>query len=154
MLPNPFTFTRLSSKLVLITWLKTPDNQAEEAYLHQLGEILDQAEHPLYFISDIRKGRIIGMRAIQRLSAFTSHKNWAGSTAFSSDPITALLVRSFRSFATKVNSRNEMQTTPETALSFLETLKPAITEDVDWDTVIGKPATDTPTPEVPPSDPA
>ncbi len=135
---NPFTFTRLSSKLVLITWLKTPDNQAEEAYLHQLGEMLDQAEHPLYFISDIRKGRIIGIRAIQKLSAFTSHKSWAGSTAFSKDPVSRIMLNSFKALSAKSNSRNEMHTTPEEAINFIETLETGVTQDIDWDAVFVK----------------
>ncbi len=151
-----YEITKLTDELVFIRWLQTPApaSKVVDQYLIDLRAVLDESETPMYFLSDLRQGRIADVRSIQKLGQLTKHKNWAGSTAFSSDPITALLVRSFRSFATKVNSRNEMQTTPETALSFLETLKPGITEDVDWDTVIGKPATDTPTPEVPPSDPA
>ncbi len=135
---SPFTFSKLSDKLVLITWLKTPDKTAEDDYLKQLGELLDQAEHPLYFISDIRKGRIIGMRSIQKLSEFTAHKNWAGSTAFSKDPVSKILLSSFKALSAKSDSRNEMHTTPEEAIGFIETLEPGVTKDIDWDTVLTK----------------
>ncbi len=135
---SPFNFSRLSDKIVLITWTRTPDKTAEEDYLKQLGEQLDQAEHPLYFISDLRKGRIIGMRSIQKLSEFTAHKNWAGSTAFSKDPVSKILLNSFKALSAKSESRNEMHTTPEEAISFIESLEPGITKDIDWDTVLAK----------------
>lgn len=135
---SPFIFSRLSDRLVLITWTRTPDKTAEEDYLKQLGELLDAAEKPTYFISDIRKGRIIGMRSIQKLSEFTAHKNWAGSTAFSKDPVSKILLNSFKALSAKSESRNEMHTTPEEAISFIESLEPGITKDIDWDKVLAK----------------
>ena len=144
-----YEITKLTDELVFIRWLRTPgrDSKIEDQYLNDLRGILDESPVPMYFLSDLRQGRIADVRAIQKLGQLTKHKHWAGSTAFSSDPITALLVRSFRSFATKVNSRNEMQDTPEAALSFLETLKPSVTENVDWDVVIGQPQADEPAQE-------
>jgi hypothetical protein len=141
-----YEIIKLTDELVFIRWLRTPgrDSRVEDQYLSELRRVLDESPVPLYFLSDLRQGRIADIRAIQKLGQLTKHKHWAGSTAFSTDPITALLVRSFRSFATKVNSRNEMQTTPEAALSFLETLKPGITEGVDWERMIGKPKVDQP----------
>lgn len=135
---SPFVFTRLSDRLVLITWTRTPDKTAEEDYLKQLGELLDASEKPGYFISDIRKGRIIGMRSIQKLSEFTAHKNWAGSTAFSKDPVSKILLNSFKALSAKSESRNEMHTTPEEAIGFIESLEPGITKDIVWDTVLAK----------------
>lgn len=138
-----YEIIKLTEELVFIRWLRTPgkDSKVEDQYLSDLRRVLDESSKPLYFLSDLRQGRIADVRAIQKLGQLTKHQHWAGSTAFSSDPITALLVRSFKSFATKVNSRNEMQDTPEAALSFLETLKPGVTENIDWDQVIGQPKT-------------
>lgn len=133
----------LSDELALLRWYRTPAKGAAstEAYLHEIKRILDQSTVPVYFLSDLRYGRIVDVRALQKLGQLTQHANMAGSTAFSSDPITALMVRAFRSFAYKADSRHEMQSTPEAALAFLEMLHPGITENIDWETVIGKPST-------------
>jgi hypothetical protein len=100
---------------------------------------LEESPVTLYFLSDLHQERIADIRAIQKLGQLTKHRCWAGSIAFSTDPVTTLLVRSFKSFATKVNSRNEMQSTPKAAVSFLETLEPDVTEGVNWERTIGKP---------------
>lgn len=139
-----YEIRRLSRNLVLIRWFVTPSKHSgiEDRFLNDLKLLLDESPAPMYFLSDLRQGRIVDIRAIQKLGQLTRHRNWAGSTAFSADPITALLLRSFKSFAVKSQSRDEMQTTPEAALAFLESLKPGITEGVDWQTAIGKPRVD------------
>lgn len=129
-----YKITKLTDELVFIRWYRTPapHMRAEEQYLKELEQLLNEADAPLYLISDLRKGRIANLRSIQRLSALTQHKNWAGSTAFSQDSVTSLLVHSFQIFAHNTQTRNEMQTTPEQALSFIESLKPGLTKDIDW----------------------
>jgi hypothetical protein len=62
-----------------------------------MHDMLDSAPQPLYFLSDLRKGRIVGMRAIAELGKCTQHPKWAGSTAFTQNPISRLFVDSFRS---------------------------------------------------------
>ncbi len=135
-----YTITKLTDELVFIRWYCTPAPHLhiEEQYLNELEHVLNESPVPLYFISDLRKGRIANLRSIQRLSALTQHKNWAGSTAFSQDSITSLLVHSFQIFAHNASSRNEMQTTPEQALSFIESLKPGLTQTVDWVKVLNE----------------
>lgn len=135
-----YKIARLTDELVFIRWYRTPATHAdcEARYLTELERLLNESPVPLYFISDLRQGRIANVRTIQKLGALTQHKNWAGSTAFSKDPITSMLVRSFKSFATSGTSRNEMQTTPEQALSFIETLKPGLTEGIEWDKILNE----------------
>jgi hypothetical protein len=122
----------LSAELILIQWQRTPTPAVEDQYLDALKNLLDESDHPLYFLSDLRKGRIMGMRAIKRLGELTHHPKWAGSTAFSHNPITKMLVSNFRHYAMDTRSRNEMHNTPEQAIAFLENLRPGITDGVDF----------------------
>ncbi|HEX2907629.1 MAG TPA: hypothetical protein VHO69_12245 [Phototrophicaceae bacterium] len=133
-----YQIKKLTDELIFIQWRQTPtvNSEVENQYLKELEQLLTAAPQPVYFLSDLRSGRIVNLRAIRRLGELTQHRNWAGSTAFSKDPITSLLVRSFQSYAQKSPSKNEMQTTPEEALSFLEALKPGLTEGIDWPTVL------------------
>lgn len=135
-----YQITCLTDELVLIRWFHTPlpNSSCEDTYLAELGKLLDESPVPLYFISDLRKGRIANIRALRRLGRLTEHKNWAGSTAFSKDPITSILVRSFKTFAVSGTSRNEMQTTPEQALGFIESLKSGLTEGLDWAKILNE----------------
>ncbi|MBI5667333.1 MAG: hypothetical protein HZC41_04935 [Chloroflexi bacterium] len=135
-----YKITRLTDELIFIRWYRTPTvhSGSEEQFLTELERLLNESSGPLYFISDLRRGRIANVRSIQRLGALTQHKNWAGSTAFSRDPVTSLLVRSFQLFAHSAQSKNEMQSTPEEALSFIESLKPGVTEGVDWVKVLNE----------------
>jgi len=131
-----YTITSLSEELVLIRWHRSPGAKVEDDYLHELKRLLDAASKPQFFLSDLRRGRIIGMRSIKQLSEFTSHKNWAGSTAFSKDPISKMLVGNFRAFSSNSESRNEMHNTPEEAIAFLESLKPGLTSNINWEEAI------------------
>src|SRR5690606_15537960 len=114
-----------------------PNSGVDAQFLAELQKLLDEAPKPQYFISDLRRGRITDMRSIRQLSQLTKHKNWAGSSAFSQDPITGILVQSFRTFSPGQRDANdEIQTTPADALRFLSELKPGITDGIDWDAVI------------------
>ena len=133
-----YDIQRLSDELVLIKWHKTPaaNTGIEERYLQELKQLLDQSPKPLYFISDLRQGRIINVRTLRALGQLTGHKNWAGSTAFSQNPVTKVLVNSFKSFAAEGDTNDEMQNTPEEALAFLEKLKPGLVRGIAWDNII------------------
>lgn len=135
-----YIITRLNDELVFIRWYRTPaaHSGCEDQFLAELECLLNESPVPMFFISDLRKGRIANVRSIQRLGALTRHKNWAGSTAFSKDPVTSLLVRSFQMFARTAQSKNEIQTTPEEALSFIESLKPGVTNGIDWTKVLNE----------------
>ncbi len=134
-----YQIIRLSDELIYIRWQRSPrfNSGVEGQFLAELQKLLDEAEKPQYFISDLRRGRISDMRSIKQLGQLTQHKNWAGSSAFSDDPITSMLVHSFRTFSPgQLETNDEIQTVPADAIRFLEQLKPGITESIDWETVI------------------
>ncbi|MAS33215.1 MAG: hypothetical protein CL610_04360 [Anaerolineaceae bacterium] len=130
---------KLKDDLVYICWYQTPkpNSGTDTQYLADMEALLNEAETPIYFVSDLRKGRITDIRAIRMLAKLTRHRNWAGSTAFSEDPITGILVGSFRAFAAdKRTSNDEIKRVPEEALQFLNELKPGIVDGIDWDSII------------------
>lgn len=134
-----YEIIRLSPELVFICWHRSPGRNAgtEEKYLAEIKTLLDDAEQPLYFMSDLRKGRIIDIRVINQLVDLTRHRNWAGSTAFSQSPISKIFAGTFVRFSSTSASTNEMQDKPEEAIAFLESLKPGLTRNIDWNRVIG-----------------
>ncbi|MBZ0298632.1 MAG: hypothetical protein K8J31_02780 [Anaerolineae bacterium] len=139
MIPNDLPDHPLSPELIYIRWNQTPQpgSGVDAQFLSDLQTLLEDAPQPVYFISDLRRGRITDMRTIQMLAQLARHKNWAGSTAFSQDPITSILVQSFRAFTrTDSASNDHIETTPEAALNFLNTLKPGLVDGIDWDAVI------------------
>jgi hypothetical protein len=66
----------------------------------------------------------------------TTDPNWGGSTAFLNQPTTRMLVGNFQKFARRSGSRNEKHENLEEALAFLDSLKPGLTEDIDWPEVL------------------
>lgn len=128
----------LSDELVFIRWYHTPPHNSTvgDHFVLEIKHLLEAAQRPLYFISDLRRGRIVSMRVIQNLAKLTEHPLWGGSTAFTGDPVTMMFVRSFKTFSTPSGTRNEIQKTPEEALSFLETLKPGITAGINWQELV------------------
>ena len=127
----------LKENLVLIIWRKAPQRSEGYQYLHELEERLNAAEKPLYFISDLRKGRISDIRVISQLSQLSRHPNWAGSTAFSRDPMTRMFVGTYQRLTEKEQERNTMYDTPEQAIAFLESLEEGLTAGVDWAAYLG-----------------
>lgn len=125
---------KLSDELVYIKWYATPTvgGHPESTFIDGLKMLLDSAEGGLYFISDLRFGRIMDMRIIQQLAALTKHPHWADSTAFSRSPVSAMLVSTFSMFAKQSSEHHEIWNTPEEAVAYLETLKPGIAKDIDW----------------------
>jgi hypothetical protein len=136
-----YQIIQLSDELIYIRWHHTPkpNSGADTQFLADLQKLLDEATTPQYFISDLRRGRIADMRSIRQLGQLTQHKNWAGSSAFSQDPITGLLVQSFRTFSPgQLATNDEIQAAPADALKFLEQLKPGVTDGIDWNAVINE----------------
>lgn len=133
-----YQIKRLTESLVYIKWLRTPslNSQSERQYVVDVQKLLDDASSPQYFISDLRKGRIVTVNILRQLGRFTEHKNWGGSTAFSKNPVTSIMVDVFSRFAHKERPQDEIWTTPEEALAYLETLKPKITEGINWNAVL------------------
>ena len=133
---------RLSDQLIYIHWKRTPDEKNENAFLIDLKWTLDASPKPQYVLSDLRYGRIISLRTLQQLAKLTEHVQFAGSTAFSQVPSTKFLVGSFRAFAYKSGSKNEMHETLEEALTFLESLKQDVTQNIDWAHLMEHPVPD------------
>lgn len=131
-----YTIHELRTNLLLIRWHRNPvgNSKPETHFIDDLTMRLNKASDPLYFMSDLRNGRIINVRILQRLGALSQHDNWAGSTAFSSDPISSTFVGVFKKFAHK--DEQEIWDTPEEAIAYLESLEEGLTENIDWDTVI------------------
>lgn len=132
---------QLSKELVYIRWagLPQPNTETEIAYLDELKSLLDQAEQPLYFISDLRQGRIVDIEILKQLAALTQHPKWAGSTAFAHNPISSIFAETFSRFAYRDKNHQEIWETPEEALAYLESIKPGVTQGIDWNSII-KPA--------------
>ncbi len=66
------------------------------------------------------------------LSELTTHRNWAGSTAFSENPLSKLFTMTFRKGIFNDLERNTFFATPEEAISFLEALSPGISACMEW----------------------
>jgi len=129
-----YEITKLSNELIFIRWHRSPSpsSKVERAFLDELRNMLDEANNPIYFISDLRHGRIINVLTLQRLAEIAQHKNWGGSTAFSSKSTTGDFVRTFAILSRQDEPADEHHDTPEAAVAYLERLKTGITDDIDW----------------------
>lgn len=141
-----YEIIHLSNDLIYIRWWSTPQTGLgiEARFINEIKNLLDRAQHPIYFISDLRSGRIADIRALQRLGQVTQHVNCGGSTAFSGDPVTKLLVNSFHAFAKAKTVHDEMQLTPEAAIGFLEHKKPGISNNINWAKLLNRTSRDEP----------
>lgn len=133
-----YEIKQLSTNLIFIRWLHSPtsNSSTEKQFLADLKTLLDESEDRLYFLSDLRKGRIINVKTLQKLAQLADHPHWGGSTAFSQSPTTADFVRVFATLAKQASIQDEHQDTPEGALAYLEKIKPGITEGIDWEALL------------------
>ncbi len=127
-----YEFTYLSSNLILITWMRYPTKEEEITFLEEHANQLNEATEPLYYISDLRQGRITNLDTINKLSKLAKHSNYGGSTAFSRDFVSKIVVQSFQMFTVEAENKSEMFETVEEAIAFLESLKAGITQGIDW----------------------
>lgn len=132
----PYTIQWLKDNFVYITWQRTPGITEAQRFVAELDDIVRKAEQELYFMSDLRRGRIIDIRVIQMLSRLTQHDNWGGSVAFTTDPVSRSFVNIFQGMILENKDRNPMFDEFEKAYAFLEQLSPGITDGVDWDAVL------------------
>jgi len=133
---STYTIEQVTPQLVYITWLRNPTDAETQQFLQDLNKILGNATQAQYFISDLRRGRIMSVRAINQLSQFTQHKHWGGSTAFSQNPISKMFAGNFHRMS-RDNEHNSMFDQPEQAIAFLEALQPGLTSGVQWSELIG-----------------
>lgn len=131
-----FLLKTLSPELIYIRWYaaKQPACQPQTAFIAHLRQRLDETTTPLYFLSDLRYGRIQDVSVIQQLAALTQHPNWGGSAAFSENLISQIMVGSFTRLrrSPEPSVRRELFTKPEEAIASLEHLKAGLTTDIDW----------------------
>ncbi len=137
MLSQPYQIHRLKDNLIYITWSRTPGINEAQQFIMELQQLLAAEEcGALYFMSDLRRGRIIDIRLIQMLSRLSQHERWAGSVAFTTDPVSRSFVSIFQNMISEHKERNAMFDEFEKAYSFLEQLEPGITEGIDWQKVL------------------
>lgn len=136
-----YTITKLSPELYYVRWLEAPQigSSSERQYITDIHVILDETPMPIFVISDLRQGRISNAMVLRELGKLANHPKIAGSTGFSSDPVTSLMMGVFKQYANRVLRGTDHQTweTPEEAIVYLERLKPGITMDIEWDQIIG-----------------
>lgn len=130
-----YVITPLTRTLYYIRWQRqiSESTRNEPDFLDDLKNLLDTAETPIYFLSDLREGRIINHMTLQRLGQLTRHANWGGGAAFSEDPLTRRFVGVFARFSQPEKREGDMWKTPEEAIAYLESLCEGVTEGVDWD---------------------
>ncbi len=134
-----YKVVQLTSELVYIKWHRfAQDDQyvEEQRYIDDIQALLDNAAHPLFFLSDLRGGRIMDITRLKQLAELTHHPNWAGSAAFAKDPLATIFVGVFRQLTRQDQQHPEIYEQPEEAVSFLESLKPGLTTGIDWAAVL------------------
>jgi hypothetical protein len=136
----PYELRSLSDELVYIRWNRMPTKEDGIQYIADLKRLLDQAPHPLYFLSDLRRGHLSDAYTIQQLSRLASHQNWGAGTAFASgeisQPVKGIFVGLFVSLSRDKSRTGQMAGSLDEALEYLEEVKPGVTKSVDWKAVL------------------
>jgi hypothetical protein len=129
-----FSFKALSANIYLITWSRFPTGTECTAFLAQIEGIVQNADHPISFITDLRRGYIKDALILSRLSNIAQHPNFGPSTAFggASSQVYAGI---FRKLLVRSNRTDESWNTLAQALRYLETQREGITRGIDWNVV-------------------
>lgn len=137
-----YQITRVSHALWFIRWYNEPSSsETETSFLADLQALLDKADQPIYFISDLRQGCITNVETLRQLGEMTRHPLWGGSSAFTGGSLQegALYTRHFVNLFSKYSEHEkhrlvneELWFTPEDALMHLEAIAPGITAEIDW----------------------
>ncbi|MBI1281229.1 MAG: hypothetical protein GC179_24090 [Anaerolineaceae bacterium] len=133
-----YDLRQVTDELIFVKWHKTANSQTqpETVYIDDLRKRLNMSPHPLYFLSDLRQGRIIDVGIIQKLGSLTHHPNYGGGSAFSEDVVSSMVVGIFSKFATAEKGTSVFYKNINEALAYLEALKPHVTTSIDWQTFI------------------
>lgn len=132
---TPYRIHHLKPNLVLIQWLHTPPDRSPEikSWLDELRTIVYHAEAPVYFISDLRAGRVTDVNALFELSILSKHNNWAAGVSFSQSISSEVYVGLFARFSKR---EQPLADSLEAALRMLEEQHPGLTADIQWATVL------------------
>lgn len=139
-----YRITRVSNKMVFIRWFGEPENtKSEDQFIHELKAVLDEADNPVYILSDLREGRLKNVEAIRKLADLVEHHpNFSGGTSFSHDIYTPLFVGLYSKFSHQDKTVREIWPSLQEALSYLESLAPGVTQNIDWDRLISSTASE------------
>jgi len=125
----------LHPQLLFIVWKRNPLLSETKNFLKTIQESLSNTTQPLYFMSDLRHGRIMDIRAISELGKLSEHALWGGGTAFSQSPTTRIFVSNFQQ-RSQNKERNLFFNTPEESIHFLTGMIPDIISQIDWQAII------------------
>ena len=131
-----YQIQHLNAQLVLIRWQATPHYREAQQFISVLADMLAKTDVGLYFISDLRKGRVTHMQSIQQLTKLSQHEKWLGSVAFTDNPISEIFAGSFRNMLVNSKERNAILREPDKAIAFLEGLQSGLTNNIDWNDVL------------------
>ena len=131
-----YKIQQLNEQLIYIRWNRTPGDAECKAFMTELRALVHNNEKGLYFISDLRKGRIIDLDTINQLSRLTEHKNWLGSVAFTINPLSNIFAGTYRNMLIKEKEKNIIVPEADKALAFLESLQEGLTNDIDWEVIL------------------
>lgn len=135
-----YELTPVSDNLIFIKWVKlrTEAAQPQSAFIDDLRRRLDESPISLYFLSDLRQGRITDVAILQRLGKLTAHPHYGAGTAFSEDVLGPIFVGVFSKFAERDKGDSVFYKNVEDALAYLESAHPGLTQGIDWNQVVGK----------------
>ncbi len=126
----------LSEHLVYIKWHGFPTMEQGLQFLRDFQKILDDARHPVYFLSDLRHGHIQNTHLIRRLSAFNQHPNFGGGTGFTDNPCMQATLRLWAQFSPVQDRISHLWPRSCDAIEYLESLRPGLTESINWQGIL------------------
>lgn len=136
-----FSLQFLHPQLLLIRWFSSPPpgSRVYQRYLQRLQDSLENADRPLYLLSDLRFGCVVDDDVLQAMTTLCKHHNVAGSTAFSLNPTAHIYVRRFARKSRNGNHNAPPATpiwdTAEEALRYLYQLNPDVMQGVRLDDI-------------------
>jgi hypothetical protein len=130
----------VTDHLLYIKWYQSPSaaTKPQGVFVDDLRARLDASAHPLYFLSDLREGRIADVGILQRLGRLTDHPNYGAGAAFSKDVVSNIFVEVFSKFARQEKGHSVFYDKMEDALAFLESFQPGLAHDIDWGAVLAR----------------
>jgi hypothetical protein len=130
----------LTRELIFIKWYRMPSSEtrSKTQFIKEMTQILDGADAPVYFLSDLRQGRIVDVSILQKLGGLTQHENYGGGSAFSQDVLSEIFVGLFSKFAAPKQGDSVFYDKLEDALAFLESTKAGLAQNIDWNAVLAE----------------
>jgi hypothetical protein len=131
-----YHLTLLSPQLVFIQPDAEPTREDDRVYLAEVRRLLDEASSPIYFLVDFRQYMTTNVSTINKLAQLSTHENFGGSVAFSSDRSRAVYTGLYASLS-GVEGPRTLSDDSYTAIGQLEALSPGVTQGIEWEKVLG-----------------